>query len=380
MRCDGTSSAGSSDGMRHGMSLVELLVVVAILGLLAVMVLPNVAATKESRLTREAARIATSAFARSQSRAIGRTAWAGFSVSAATANSDAGVDLFNVDQPDVYRGDTTPALLTITGTIGATERIASGTSGQLLLSGTNGANVGKLDLIRFDGRGPWYEISNSPSTTTLPFRIRGDLTGILHDGTEMMGTSRHTTPWPPASAPLTTGTFPLSFEILRRPVRAGNAMALLEGRCIDLRWSCFGPATSTSTTMLQPAPLLPPPDTRFLNPGSEVTVLFDSTGRVRQYVVIDTTGTTRYTPTGPLFLLIGRSDRAGNSYDPSAGPADDSIGANWQYPDSYWVAVDPLTGTSRTAECDMATTGPSDIARVIESQRWIRQVLQTGGR
>jgi hypothetical protein len=54
-------------------------------------------------------------------------------------------------------------------------------------------------------------------------------------------------------------------------------------------------------------------------------------------------------------------------------PTDDSLGANWQYPDSFWIGIDILSGVCKTAECRPNATG------VIDSQLFIRQALLKGG-
>ena len=103
---------------RSGMTLVELLVVVAIIGLLAVTVLPNVASTAERRRSREAARVVSSFFAKGQSRAIGRPEWAGFTLLPPPSNPTAlyGIDLFQANVPQIYRGESYASNATLTGT------------------------------------------------------------------------------------------------------------------------------------------------------------------------------------------------------------------------------------------------------------------------
>jgi type II secretory pathway pseudopilin PulG len=353
------------------MSLVELLVVVAILGMLAVTVLPNLSNTAEARRSREAARSVSSFVAKAQSRAIGKTSWSGFMLVATNSTSYVASDLLIADVPAVYRGDTVPATLQITGSISDTVREATGNQGQLTLSGTNGANVQPYDLIRFAGRDPWYEISGTMTGTSVRFRIRGDLSGNAAGQMELSGATRHNTPWPPFSAPLGMGTNPLSFEILRQAGGIGSPVSLQGGRCIDLYWSGYGPPTvngsfgykrfETGTTGIAAA-------------GATTTILFDGTGRVRQLQVRSGSTLKRLAVTGPIFLLVGRADRAGqNSVPGVAAGNDDSIGANWQYPDSFWIAVDPNTGSAKEAQCK------ANAAELIDSQEWIRDALTAGG-
>jgi prepilin-type N-terminal cleavage/methylation domain-containing protein len=355
--------------LRRGMTLIELLVVVAIMLTLIIAVAPNLATTAEARRSREAARMVSSFVAKAQSRAVGRREWSGFMLAAINASSLAAVDLFLVDVPPVYRGDTVPAVLTITGSVSPTVWQATGTQNQLMFSGTNGADIRRSDLIRFDGRGPWYEISTS-STSFLQFRIRGDLSGQAAANAEMEtnGMNRHNTPWPMVSGSV-------SFEVLRQPVPAGSPLSLGESRAVDLRWSGVGPPTLTvgsQTFSDSYRPFAINATDAVATSGASTAVLFDGTGRLRQVVCQSGATTRRIAVTGPVYLLIGRADRVAQDF--VASPTDDSAGANWQYPDSFWVAIDPASGVVKTAECMASGTS------VTESQTWIRDALLSTGR
>jgi prepilin-type N-terminal cleavage/methylation domain-containing protein len=354
---------------RHGVSLVELLVVVAIFGMIAVTVLPNIAATTESRRSREAARMLTSFIAKAQSRALGRREWSGFMLVATnTTSSFVATDLFLAEVPPVYRGDTVPALLTISTTTSGSTRLATGTNGQLTLSGSLGARVTKNDLIRFDARNPWYELAADATATSVTFRVRGILTGTAKTAAnaEGAGQTEHNTPWPSAG-------LPLPFEILRQPVASGSPFSLPEGRVIDLAWSGYGPPQLGAYMPLQTGTM------GVATAGATSTLLYDGTGRLRQIQVSRGSTLNRLTVTGPVFLLLGRADRAAQAYSAAVGGSDDSIGANWQYADSYWIAIDPFTGIAKSAECKPNAVGSTDIERLIDSQDWIREILLTGG-
>jgi prepilin-type N-terminal cleavage/methylation domain-containing protein len=361
---------------RRGMTLVELLVVVAIVGLLAVTVLPNIANTAEARRSREAARMVSSFVAKAQSRAIGRREWAGFTMSTMNASSYATVDLSLADVPSVYRGDTVPATLMITGSASPTVRIATGIQGQLTFSGSN---IRAFDLIRFGGNGPWYEISETPDATSIRFRIRGDLAGGAAGEMELSGATRHNTPWPPFSAPLGTGSNPLTFEIMRHAAGIGSPLSLSDGRCVDLYWSGYGPPSVGGAVAYRRFEL---ESTGTATAGITAAMLFDGTGRTRQLQFQLGSTLVRRAVTGPIYLLVGRTDRVitnpNNSNDPNQPQnlksADDSTGANWQYPDSWWVAVDPMTGVAKAAECVPNATS------VTESQAWVRESLLGTGR
>ncbi len=336
------------------MTLVELLVVVAILGLLAATVLPNVANTAESRRSREAARTVSSFIAKSQSRAIGRREWSGCTLVPVGATGTQGLtvlDLFLADVPVAYRGETTNATLTVSGT-SANRRTLSPSTGALANVSSRGVTA--FDLIRFDGRGPWYELAAAPTSTSLEIRLRG-----YEDANqaEDLGYVARNTPWPADSASHT-------FEIMRRPVPAGSPLSLTGGRAIDLYWSGFGPpfvGVITGTYV------------QFTASGQQITLAFDGSGRLRQVIgAASSTGSPRWVPTGPVFILVGRADRCGQAMA-TLSPTDDSLGANWQYPDSFWIGIDILSGVCKTAECRPNATD------VIDSQLFIRQALLKGG-
>ena len=336
---------------RAGMTLVELLVVIAIIGLLAVTVLPNVASTTENRRSREAARVTSTFVAKAQSRAIGRPEWAGVTIVPTNANVLYSIDLFQANVPQVYRGESYASTATISSIDTGFARGLTFTPDTTI---PTPRNVQSGDLIRFDGRGPWYALSGTGAGTRVQFR---GTTGI-QSATEMVSQTERNTPWP------TTGA-PHPFEILRQPVRNGSAFTIPDSRCVDLAWSGFGNSTYT----------------RFVNPGTPVTVptvtvLFDATGRVRQIFTQNAAGANRVTVTGPVYFLVGRVDRANN--DPTAASTydgtDDTKGFNWQYGDSYWIVIDPASGIVKTAECLPKQTD------VIASQQFARTETPTGGK
>lgn len=319
---------------RAGMTLVELLVVVAILGLLAVTVLPTLSASADARQSREAARIVSSYIAKSQTRAIGRPEWAGFWLTPPASNSaaDFALDLFLADVPATFRGDSVTA--SVSGTGSSTAFVL--TSGNL-----QGANVTCAvgDLVRFDGQPPWYAFQSASSV------------GLRNGGSSSENVNQTTlnTPWP-------ADNVSHAYEILRQPIRSGSPLALADGRCVDLYWSGYGGSS------------LPTYSTFGHSPGS-IAVLFDGTGRMRQLF----SNGSRVSISGAVFLLIGRSDRAGQSAA-TLSTADDSLGANWQYADSFWIAIDPLSGIAKTAECKPNATD------VFDAQAFIRSEILAGGR
>jgi hypothetical protein len=353
--------------------------------LLIITVAPNLANTAEARRGREAARMVSSFVAKAQSRAIGRTDWSGFMLAATnTTSSFAAIDLFLADVPPAYRGDTVPALLTI-NTVSVASAVATGAAGQLTLSGTwsGGAGVQTWDLIRFQGSGSLYEVG-SVSPTSIQFRPRSGAGAGNANAIESAGFSAHNTPWPPSGVPL-------AFEVLRQPVPAGSPLTLGESRAVDLYWSGIGPPMLTvGATVFGAAAYRPlsTTGTAAQAAGASTAVMFDGTGRLRQAIVRSGATVRRITITGPLYLLVGRADRVISNptdlTDPNHpgnfDPANDSTGANWQYSDSWWIAIDPATGVVKTAECTPNPSGSTDLERCVSSQAWIRQSLLGDGR
>lgn len=375
---------------KSGMSLVELLVVIAIIGVLAVTVLPNLSSTSGSRRSREAVRSITSFIARAQSRAIGQSHWRGVMALAPSTTSFGATELVFADVPAFYRGDIATATLTIppvaltamTTTLTATASVES-LATLLLQGGTSG------DLIRFHSRDPWYEIDSGAvpvpalTGTSVRFRLRAQRSDP-NDG-EDLGQRLNNTPWP-------TLDVPMPFEIQRQPQPSGLPFSLADGRVIDFRWSGVGPErvgqdATTYRRFVRTSSVLANE-----SPPRRLAVLFDGTGRMRQLLltIVAANGTdletVRLPVTGPVFLLVGRGDRAGSVYA-ALSSSDDTLGANWQYADSTWVAIDPATGIVRAAEClpdpgiNAPTMGEQErLARLIDSQRIIRAALATSGR
>jgi prepilin-type N-terminal cleavage/methylation domain-containing protein len=322
---------------RRGMTLVELLVVVAILGLLAVTVLPTLSTSADARRSREATRTVSSYIAKAQSRAIGRPEWAGLWLTQPPSNPLAhfSIDLYMAEVPSLFRGDTPSSVVRGSPNPSGSAFVLTSSLDGTTVFGTTG------DLVRFDGQLPWYEYVN-------PTTIR-----LRNSGGDNVNQTTLNTPWPASAVPHT-------FEVLRQPIRSGSPITLADGRCVDLRWSGCGGSTAASYVPFGTSP-------------GPIAILFDGTGRLRQLFY----GGARHLVAGPVYLLIGRTDRAG--INPAVlNTADDSIGANWQYSDSYWIAIDPITGVAKTAECTRQAGLATD--DVFASQSFIRSEINAGGR
>jgi len=239
-----------------------------------------------------------------------------------------------VDVPPSYRGDTVGALISIPTTGTGTTLTGTAAVG-VTLTQAQTLGLGSGDAIRFADRDPWYLI-----------RSIDYLAGtIVFEKRRAAGQASTNTPWPPA------GNQP--FEIALAPTPYGMAVTLGEGRVVDITWS-----GQDVTGVFTP-----------FNAGT-ITVLYDGTGRLRQVVHA---GLSETDSPGALFFLIGRADRAGQPNPATFNATDDTTGCNWQYSDSFWVMINPATGTVHQAACNpTATTAPA-------SQSFVRSYLSAGG-
>jgi type II secretory pathway pseudopilin PulG len=352
------------------MTLVELLVVVGILLLLSSFVLPNLAGREGQRAVQAASANVSAQFAKAQSGSIARRAGHGIWLDPLTTNPTACIDLYSADVPDAYRGDTFDAKFTVTpaasGTVAALTAAPVGCTACLAALG-NFSNAG--NLIQFNDVGPLYDFrifSTVPTGTWAVFRSTSNQTTA-------------NTTWP-ASATANR------FAIYRLPTRVGQPLTLAAGLAIDMAWS--GVATQRFGTVAlagdgSTTPLVTSddwtfdPDYQLASVGSPAAVvaLYDAAGSLAEMCYIaNATGasTTRFFPGGPLYLLLGRADRCGLPYN--FAPTDASPGANWQYRDSRWIAVDPRTGIVKVAE---PVVGAS-ITTARQSQALIRAGLSSG--
>lgn len=321
----------STSGRRAGMTLVELLVVVAILGLLSVIVLPAISGNEENRLSRAAAEQVAGLINQARNDAMGSGRPAGVTIRPTAAGAAAAIDVFRCRVPPPYRGDVSPA--NVQFNLATTMVTNSGTTNCIASIVTAGVKAD--DLVQFDDRGPVYAIGANPTAAGFTIALRA----------ADAGQSAVNTPWPAENTPLT-------FSIDRQPRVVGSPVSLGQSRCIDLAWSGFTGSSGFEA----------------FGAVTAVAITFDVRGQVLQVVL----NGLRKTVTGPIFLLVGRIDRVGGV---STGwvASDDSTGANWQYPTSYWIAIDPASGQVRTAECVPGSANPED------SRSWAKTALVSQG-
>jgi prepilin-type N-terminal cleavage/methylation domain-containing protein len=293
---------------RRGMSLIELLVVISILGLLAVTVIPNISNTSDRRKVREAARALSSFIAGGQSRALGSRNGGGVwidplpnGISNGTIAIGAAIDLADADVGMSYSGNSTSSRATFPNPMTAS------TTGTVTLSGGCTPPSASGNLIRLE---------NSPAL--FAFSCTSGSTGVISMRSDANQTVANTF-WPRAGASL-------SYEIIGPPTRSpANTMTFGDGVAIDLYHSCSG--TTTFPNLNAP--------TSLATGTAAFQILYDSTGRP-QYLSCNGA---RAVINEPIFLLVASIE----SIQSSSGLAPQ---------DGYWVAIDPRGGIPKVAEVD----------------------------
>ena len=315
------------------MTLIELLVVISILGLLTVVVLPALSGNRENNANRNASQQVSGLISQSRNDGISAGRWAGFTV---LANGN-GLDVARCRVPPPYRGDMLSSTVTFDLTnnfINSARSVQQGAAGDLLEILKVG--VGSGDVITFRGQPQRYEIWTTPTPGPAGFNIRHVSAGGA-------------TPWPPTGVNMT-------FSIERQPRVVGSTISLATESSIDMTWSGYGGVGAYSQFAA----------------GDQVSVLFDERGTLCELVI----NGSRTPINGAVFFLIGRVDRRGllpGTFD----PADDTTGANWQYPTSYWVVIDPVSGQTRIAECSLQPV--TGLTALEASQQYAREGLISQG-
>jgi type II secretory pathway pseudopilin PulG len=322
------------------MTLVELLVVVAILGLLSVVVLPNLSNPGDARKAREAARAVSGFIANVQSRAIGTRGGSGLWLEPLpnAITDSAGllhvvvIDLFSAQIPEPYAGEALNSTVLVTPG-GASANLTFQNRFQLPTNLASSPNM----AIRF---------ANSPTS----FRL-GSVNVNAGSGVATMDTSRnqtaYNTPWPIADV---NG---ISYEVFLPATKEPSvSLTLGNGMAIDLSWTQLGSSGPPSNT--QPS-----------------QVLYDSSGRPSSVV---RSGGQSEPMVDPVCLLVAPLEVIQEN-------------TCFTKPGAYWVAIDPRGGVPRVAEVVLLSGAaldgnnrPANPAAVISSQLYVRQSTFQEGR
>ncbi len=329
---------------RHGLTLVELLMVISIMTILMVVAIPMIRPAFQDRNIREASRQVSSFFAGAQARAAetGRPVgvWMERRDDSAIGRIHA-VQLFMAEVPPKFTGAIRDArvLVDATGNIGF-----SGLDPSILAS-----LIGDGDAfsVRFDHKGPTYV---------------GKRAGLVFSiGGQPPGTDRQ-----PG----------LPFEVTLPPTRSAVApLTLPADSVVDLYWSGTGTAGNEFAFAVGTRPVI-----IVFSPAGPVDYVFRYDTPPRPPVF------TSFRPDAPIRLLIGRRRKL---IDPTLpNPILAAIIAapetsNLADPISLWVTINHQTGAIVTTDnadtSHLLVTEPVP-NRIAAAREFARRSVQKGGR
>ena len=329
---------------RRGMTLVELMVVVLILGLLAVTVLPNLANSADSRKIREAARAVSSFVAASQSQAISGRSGGGIRIDvlgSPMGSNDAALDVGMVMIPQPYCGDDPGSVVTVVPDSIDSSKAALTFTGGFSDDPLKNASGNMLPHLGIRFGGSRIEFMFVPTLYPDPPNV---YRAYMLDPSNLpdLNQTIDNTSWPQGA---------VCYEITAGPLRDGNtSLTLGDGVAIDMTNSYVG----TGNILV---PRL----------SDSVYLLFDSAGVPTSWI---NDGLTKKPFSETLFLLINSVEAIQNntSLTESGG---------------YWVAIDPRGGVPKVAEVKPQVKPIDDPltirAKIRDSQEYIRKgLLQTG--
>jgi prepilin-type N-terminal cleavage/methylation domain-containing protein len=300
---------------RRGVTLLELLIVITILGLVTATTIPLMLSGVDQRKAKEAARLVSGYFATAKARAAETGKTSGVMIlrfpGGIVANGTS-IQLSMVECPAVYAGDAENSVVTVAGGI-----VTFNPSGSPAVD-NYATNVHVGDIIRFGYQGRTYFLTgNGSQTAGQP--LTGNTSNLM--ATDYSGI---------VAPPMPNG---VSFQVTRQPTKSAvPPLQLPEGVAIDLVQSGGGMGS----------PPLSPPTTAPLAgyiplDGNPIILTFSPSGTTD---LIFYNGTSQGHPISPLCLLIGKPDQV------AATPGFDT---NLFDGTSLWVAVTPQ-GRVITAE------------------------------
>ncbi len=316
-----------------GFTLMEMLIVVAIMLLLVIATLPRIKYALDESKVRESSRQLNSYFAMAKSRAAstGRSCGLYMQVEALPTGGAQCTQLYLAETPPAYSGDVLE------------DQVFVGASSNSPAVFDSGPDYDE------NYRGTWWQINLPNSFATLnylladeappypKFKMQFDYKGPYFNGIQYNGNyyvigpkfpDSPSTPIANRILPPGAGAAPpvsRKYQIVRRPRRIGAPLALPRGTSVDLNFSGMGANGLSFNGTLQ-----------------SIYVMFSPTGYVES-VAIDGT---RYDAQGTLHFLVGRPEKV-LVYNANAPCAP---GTNIVDNNALWVSVGRLTGSVVTTD------------------------------
>ncbi len=343
--------------MRFGMTLMELLMVVAIMTILMAIAIPMVRPAFQDRQLREGSRQINAFFAGAKARAAetGRPAGVWIEASGVPGDPQYAVQLYMAEVSPNFTGSILGSTCTIDTTTNTLRFWTPWTPlGQQLDLNTE-TQLNQLTVlpenqffIRFDHKGPAYPCFNNSGVFNIGFP-----NGIFPKGVEDPGGAAT----PPGSRPVGK-----EFEIIRGPSKSIVSPLTLPGDAvIDLGLSGVGVSVDANAFGLA-------------MPGAPVVIMFNPSG-LPGAVYVDNVD---YPAAGSIYLLVGRRSKviapalAASTIDPEL--------SNLADPANLWVTINNRTGAVTTEDNVATTAAATVIERIKAAREFARGSRQKGGR
>ena len=379
---------------RTGMSLLELMVVIVILGLLAVSIIPAIDANDE-RKAREAAITVSSLVASANSRARQTSDGAGIWLepldksATSTTPSRGSADLFVAQPGAPYTGEDFASqshvfLNPIPNLNPGSQQAVAVFSLQTCPNIESYCDL--YSQIYIEGRLYYLTLPAVLQKSLLPAPYDTQPTdGIISIG--LITTILPDTDAIPTSSPAYDAleAFPKypaldsghpTFRIDNSPTRSSTApLSLPNGYVVDIAWSSYGNMLFINSGNLLPGTPNTFTGIDYFLPSEPVVIMFNSVGNIQElrYRIdfMSQKHDYRIHRNADVFLLIGRADRAGNAF--VQNPTENNPGANWQYPDSRWIKISRSGGAALIS--DTVSSVNNNVTDVLASQQFVRRSL-----
>lgn len=361
---------------RHGMTIVELLVVLGVLSILLGIAATAVKTGTRGKKQREGARQVNAYIAAAQARAMELNRPVGVEIvrnvrsSSGTGTPDIGLVntsllMYTIETPPTYAGDTSTATVDVAPVVKPTSMDSNYDSlaPQGYFTVTFDPSFASMltvndfirngDQIRFSYRGPVYRIVGDVKTSPLRVHVTWD---------------------PGQPEPTHTSTITVPFQIFPQPIRSmATPLQLPSDMCIDL--SCSG----TGNTGREFA--------AWTGTGGYNSIRFTFSPRGNIYRIYFNDGYAQY-PQGNIHLLVGKYDQAvdtieilgtngldqdvalgtvnykGFIYPGAVDPDFEDLVTNLGDGTSMWVSINHITGqvsTTRNSVIPFSVLDPTAI-------------------